>query len=148
MGELFDSQNAVNRLALLAQPRLLSLLRLSSARHVYDPMPGLPGARYFADEGEVVLSESKRVVQDYKSIERFLTEDKAMQFLVVPGLVPLVKAISLDVLGRKVLVTRKPAPRETDKGTVGHMPAFGMRLLLNVEPELTTLTWECLWGVL
>ncbi len=148
MGELFDSQNAVNRLALLAQPRLLSLLRLSSARHVYDPMPGLPGARFYADEGEVVLNEFKRVVQDYKSIERFLAEDKAMQFLVVPGLVPLVKAISLDVLGRKVLVTREPAPRETDKGAVGHMPAFGMRLLLNVEPAQTTLTWECLWGVL
>ncbi len=148
MGELFDSQNAVNRLALLAQPRLFSLLRLSSARHVYDPVPGLPGARYFADEGEVVLSESKRVVQDYKSIERFLGEDKAMQFLVVPGLVPLVKAISLDVLGRKLLVTRKPAPRESDIGAVGHLPGFGLRLLLHVEPEQTTLTWECLWGVL
>ena len=111
-------------------------------------MPGLPGARYFADEGEVVLSESKRVVQDYKSIERFLSEEKAMQFLVVPGLVPLVKAISLDVLGRTVLVTRKPAPRESDTGVVGHLPGFGLRLLLNVEPEQTTITWECLWGVL
>jgi hypothetical protein len=147
MGVPFDSQDVVNRLAALAQPRLFELLRLNSARHVYDPMPGLPGARHFADEGEVKLDNFKRAVQPYQSIERFLSQEKAVSFLVEPGLLPIVKAIALDARGRKVLVTRKPAPRENDRGAVGYLPGFGIRLLLATGPE-TTLTWECLYGVL
>jgi hypothetical protein len=147
MGVPFDSQDVVNRLAALAQPRLYELLRLSSARHVYDPMPGLPGAKYMAEEGEVILNGSKRAVQPYQSIERFLSQEKAISFLIEPGLLPIVKAIALDVRGRKLLVTRKPAPRESDQGAVGYLPGFGVRLLLATGPE-TTLTWECLYGVL
>lgn len=147
MGAPFDSQDVVNRLALLAQPRLYELLRLSSARHIFDPMPGLPGAKYFAEEGEVLLNQYPRTVQPYQSIERFLAPEKAIPFLIEPGLVPLVKAIALEVRGRKLLVTRKPAPRESDRGAVGYLPGFGIRLLLATGPE-TTLTWECLFGVL
>ena len=147
MGVPFDSQDVVNRLALLAQPRLYELLRLSSARHIFDPMPGLPGAKYFAEEGEVLLNSCPRSVQPYQSIERFLSQEKAIPFLIEPGLVPLVKALALDVRGRKLLVTRKPAPRESDRGAVGYLPGFGIRLLLATGPE-TTLTWECLYGVL
>jgi len=148
MGVSFDSQDVVNRLAVLAEPRLYELLRLSSARHIYDPMPGLPGAKYLAEEGEVILNGSKRAVQPYQSIERFLTQEKAISFLVEPGLLPIVKAIALDVRGRKVLVTRKPAPRESDRGAVGYLPGFGVRLLLDAAGPETTLTWECLYGVL
>lgn len=147
MSAPFDSQDVVNRLALLAQPRLYELLRLGSARHIFDPMPGLPGAKHFAEEGEVLLTSCPRSVQPYQNIERFLSQEKAIPFLIEPGLVPLVKALALDVRGRKLLVTRKPAPRESDRGAVGYLPGFGIRLLLATGPE-TTLTWECLYGVL
>jgi len=63
MAPLFDSQDLVNQLALLAEPRLRQLLRLGSARHVYDPHPGLPGSKYFAAEGEVLLSGFARAVE-------------------------------------------------------------------------------------
>jgi hypothetical protein len=110
-------------------------------------MPGLPGAKHLAAEGEVLLNNYPRTVQPYQSIERFLSKEKAIPFLIEPGLVPLVKALALDVRGRKLLVTRKPAPRESDRGAVGYLPGFGVRLLLATGPE-TTLTWECLYGVL
>lgn len=147
MAALFDSQNLVNQLALLAEPRLRQLLRLGSARHLYDPHPGMPGARYFAEEGEVLLSGFVRAVEPYQNIERFLAREKAMPFLVEPGLLPIAKAIATEARGRRVLVTRKPAPRPTDQGVTAHLASFGVRLLLHAAPE-TTLTWECLYGAL
>jgi hypothetical protein len=148
MGVSFDSEKTVNRLAELAQVRLADLLRLNSARHVYDPMPGLPGARFFAEEGEVVLNGTKRATQPYRNFSRFLTPEKTMPFLVEPGLVPLVKTMLFEARGRKVLVSRKPAPLESDRGAVGHVPGYGVRVLLEVDGEETILTWECLFGVL
>lgn len=148
MGVSFDSEKTVNRLAELAQVRLADLLRLNSARHVYDPMPGLPGARFFAEEGEVVLNGTKRATQPYRNFSRFLTPEKTMPFLVEPGLVPLVKAMLFEARGRRLLVTRKPAPLDGDRGAVGHVPGYGVRVLLEVDGDETILTWECLFGVL
>jgi hypothetical protein len=147
MAPLFDSQDLADQLALLAEPRLRQLLRLGSARHLYDPHPGLPGSKYFAEEGEVLLGGFARAVEPYQNIERFLSREKAMSFLVEPGLLPIAKAIAVEARGRRLLVTRKPAPRPTDQGATAHLSSFGVRLLLHTGPE-TTLTWECLYGAL
>jgi hypothetical protein len=60
-----------------------------------------------------------------------------------------VKAIALDVRGRRTLVTRRLENKDTDKGVVAHVDGYGVRLLMHHDAESgdTRLTWECLYGV-
>src|SRR6266849_6592466 len=96
-----DEQETVDRLAALAKPRLTSLLRLRNVRHVYDPTPGAVNSKVIEDGHEVTLNKLKRASQPYRDIERFLGEEKIGQYIVGPGLLPVVTAISKDIMGRK-----------------------------------------------
>lgn len=140
-------QELVDHFARLAKPRLLELLRLK-VPHVYDATPGGANSISLVRNTAVGLKLT-RSLQPYASIERFLQEDKLMGFIVNPGLIPLIKAISLEVRGRALLVTRRIAARNDDKGVVAHFDAFGVRLLMYLDGDSndTHLIWECLYGV-
>jgi hypothetical protein len=133
-------QEAVEYFAKLAKPRFVQLLRLN-VPHLHDPRPG--------DVDPTGSLKLARSVQPYGDIQRFVAEDKAIGFVVNPGLVPLVKAISFDVRGRKLLVTRTIAPRETDRGVVAHLDGFGVRIMMYFDEDEgeTHIVWECLYGV-
>ncbi len=141
-----DAQEIVNYFAQLAKPRLLELLRLK-ALHVYDPTPGHAGSKCMTEAGEVEVQLTSSA-QPYKDIERFLAEDKVMGYVITPGLLPLAKAISLDVRGRRFLVTRRVAG-DAGADAVGHADGLGLRIRMSFDPEAneTKLLWECLYGV-
>jgi hypothetical protein len=145
-----SDQETVDHIAALARPRLTSLLRLRNVRHVYEPTSGVLNSKVVEDGHEVSLDKFKRASQPYRDIERFLAEEKVMQYIVGPGLLPVVTAISKDIMGRKLLVTRKVAPRDGDKGVIGHLDGFGVRIMVYFDEaaEDTIVDWECLYGVL
>ena len=141
-----NEQEVVDRLAGLAAPRLASLLRLRSVRHVYDPTPGALNS--ISDK--VTLNKLKRASQPYRDIERFFTSEKVMQYIVDPGLLPIVTALSKDIVGRKLLVTRRVAAPDNDKGVSAHLSGFGVRIAMFFDEPSgeTILEWDCLYGVL
>ena len=144
-----DTQAMVDLFADLAQPRLIELLKLKSAEHVYDPEPARAPAKSLHDGREITL-KLIQAVQPYKNIERFVSDERVMTYIVDPGLIPVVKSILLDVRGRRWLVSRKVAPGPREKAdAVAHLAGFGMRIVLNFEvaTQETKLTWECLYGV-
>lgn len=143
-------QETVDRFAELAKSWLTSLLRLRSVRHVYDPTPGALNSKVIRHGHEVTLTKLKRASQPYRDIERFLGDEKVGQYIVGPGLLPIVTAISKDILGRKLLVTRRVAARDDDKGVIGHLDGFGIRIIMYFDEAAgeTIVEWECLYGVL
>ena len=145
-----NQQETVDRFAKLAQPRLTSLLRLRSVRHVYDPTPGALNSRVAEDGNEFVLDKLKRTSQPYRDIQRFLSDERAMQYIIGPGLLPVVTALSKDILGKTVLVTRRVAARADDRGVVGHLRDFGVRIMMYFDEAAgeTIVEWNCLYGVL
>jgi hypothetical protein len=144
-----NEQGTVDRLAVLAKPRLASLLRLRSVRHVYDPTPGALNTKVTEDGHEITLNKFKRTSQPYRDIERFLSDEKVMQYLIDPGLLPIVTALSKDIAGKKVLVTRRLAERDEDKGVVGHLDGLGVRIMMYLDEAAgeTIVEWTCLYGV-
>ena len=145
-----SDQETVDRLAVLAKPRLASLLRLRNVKHTYDASPGALNSKVVEDGHEITLNKLKRASQPYRDIERFLGEEKVGQYIVGPGLLPVVTAISKDIIGRKLLVTRKLASRDNDKGAIGHLDGFGVRIIMYFDEAGgdTIVEWECLYGVL
>jgi hypothetical protein len=145
-----SDQETVDRLAVLAKPRLASLLRLRNTRHVYDPSPGALNSIVVEDGHEITLDKLKRASQPYRDIERFFGDEKIGQYIVGPGLLPVVTAISKDIMGRKLLVTRRMAARDDDKGVIGYLDGFGVRIIMYFDEAAgeTIVEWECLYGVL
>jgi hypothetical protein len=143
-------QETADRLAALAAPRLNGLLRLRNVRHVYEPRPGELNSSVIVDGQEVTLNKLKRASQPYREIERFLSDEKVMPFIVGPGLLPVVTALSKDIMRQKLLVTRKVAARPDDKGAVSHLDGFGVRIMMYFDEAAgdTIVNWECLYGVL
>jgi hypothetical protein len=139
-------QAMVDHFAILAKPRLLELLKLK-VRHVYETTPGNSGSKLVVDGREVEL-RLLRTAQPYKDIERFLAEDKLIGFIVNPGVLPIVKAISMDTRGRKMLITRRIQPRDDDNGAVAHLDHFGVRVMMFFDSDLneTQVIWESLYG--
>jgi len=92
----------------------------------------------------------KRASQPYRDIERFFTSEKVMQYIVDPGLLPIVTALSKDIVGRKLLVTRRVAAPDNDKGVSAHLSGFGVRIAMFFDEPSgeTILEWDCLYGVL
>src|ERR1035438_5797996 len=88
-------QAMVNLFAKLAQPRLMELLRLK-VRHVYETTPGNANSKLVI-EGSEVEFKLVRATQPYKDVQRFTADDKVMGFVVSPGLLPIAKAISMDL---------------------------------------------------
>ena len=140
-----NEQEIVDYCARLAKPRFTELLR-PTVLHVYDSTGDLTSP-FVIDNSEVRL-KFVRTVQPYGDIKRFVTEDKVMGFVVNPGLVPIVKAISMDIRGRQLLVTRKIAARDDDKGVLAHVDGFGVRIMMYFDADQndTNLVWECLYG--
>jgi hypothetical protein len=140
-------QAMVDHFAKLAKPRLMDLLRLK-VRHVYETTPGNANSKLVIDGCEVDF-RLLRTEQPYKDIERFLAADKLIGFLVDPGVLPIVKAISMDTRGRKMLVTRKVQARDDDKGVVAHIDHFGIRVMMSFDSVLdeAQVVWESLYGV-
>ena len=145
-----SDQETVDRLAVLAKLRLTSLLRLRNVKHVYDPSPGAVNSKVIEDGHEVTLNKLKRASQPYRDIERFLGDEKVGQYIVGPGLLPIVTALSKDIMGKKLLVTRRVAARDDDKGVIGHLDGFGVRIVMYFDEAAgdTIIEWECLYGVL
>jgi hypothetical protein len=144
-----NSQETVDRLALLAKARLATLLRLSTARHIYDPLPGAINSESVAAGQPVVLSQWQRGQQPYKDLERFLADERVMQSVIDPGLLPIAKSIARDVLGRRILVTRNIAAKQNDTGAIAHVEGYGIRVLVYDDTDAgdTIVAWECLYGV-
>jgi hypothetical protein len=134
--------------AKLAKPRLMGLLRLSSVEHIYDPTPGRAPAKFLYRSREISLGKLHKTTQPYRDIERFVSEEKVQSYILDPGLLPAVKSILTDVRGRRLLVTRKVAPKDDEeRAAVGHFDGFGMRVVLVDRGDEWHVTWECLYGV-
>jgi len=140
-------QETVHLFATLAQPRLMELLRLK-ARHVYEITPGNAGSKLVVDGHEVQFKLIKSA-QPYKDIPRFTAEDKIMGFVIGPGVLPIVKAISMDLRGKTMLVTRRIQARDGEQGAVAHLDHFGVRVIMSFDPirNETDVLWEALYGV-
>lgn len=140
------NQEMVDLVAASAKPRLLELLRLK-VRHIFELTPGAAKSKLVV-EGSAVEFKLIQTTQLYKDIERFMAEDKLAGFIVTPGVLPIVKAITMDMRGRKMLVTRKILSKPGD-ATHAQMDEFGVRILISFDPDLSEsrLTWECLYGV-
>ncbi len=118
-------------------------------KHVYDPTPGALNSRIVQDGAEFVLDKMKRASQPYRDIQRFLSDEKVMQYVVGPGLLPVVMALSKDIAGKRLLVTRRIAAGDGDKGVIGHLDGFGIRIMMYFDEAAgdTILEWDCLYGV-
>jgi hypothetical protein len=140
-------QEIVDSFAMAAKPRLMDLLKLK-VRHVYESTPGGANSKIVIDGSEVQF-KSIRSAPPYKEIGRFVTEDKVIGFVVNPGLLPIVKAISMDIRGRKMLVTRRIQARDDDKGVVAQLDHFGVRIIMAFDPVRNEMqvVWEALCGV-
>ncbi len=145
-----NAQETVDRLAAFAKPRLAELLRLRSVRHIYEPTPGALNSTLVEDGHEITLNKLKRASQPYIDIQRFLAGEKVMQYIVDPGLLPVVTALSKDIAGKRLLVTRRLAGRNDDQGVVGHLDGFGVRIMMYFDETAgeTIMEWSCLYGVL
>jgi hypothetical protein len=73
-----------------------------------------------------------------------------MDYIIGPGILPIATALSKDVLGKKVLVTRRIAAMSGDKGVVGHLDGFGVRIMMYFDQAArdTIVEWQCLYGTL
>jgi hypothetical protein len=145
--ESMTDQAMVDLFARLAQPRLVELLRLK-VRHVYEITPGTADSKLVVDGSEVRF-KFMRTSQPYQDIQRFTAEEKVMGFVIGPGVLPIAKAISTDLRGRKLLVTRRIQDRGDEKGVFGHLDHFGGRVIMSFDAERneTNVVWEALYGV-
>jgi hypothetical protein len=135
-------QEIVELFAKVVKPGLMDLLKLK-IRHVYETTAGDTKSKIVIDGSEVQF-KSVRSIQPYKDIERFVAEDKVIGFVVNPGLLPIVRAISMDIRGRKMLVTRRIQARDDDKGVVAQLDHLGVRIMMSFDPirSETELVWE------
>jgi len=143
-----NPQEVADFFARLAKPRLMELLKLQNVEFLYDATPGRAPATHIYQGKEIPLKVHK-ASQPYKDIHRFVNEEKVQNFILDPGLVPLVKAIKTDIRGRRLLMTRKvDRKNEAEKGPVAHLDGFGMRVLLQLDfkTEEWHVIWECLYG--
>jgi len=140
-------QEIVDFFTKVAKPRLIDLLKLK-VRHIYETTPGNAGSTLVIDGSEIRL-KSIRSTQPYRDIERFVAEDKVMGFVVNPGLLPIVKAIAMDIRGRKMLVTRRIQARDDDRGVGAQLDHFGVRIMMSFDSvrNETDVVWESLYGV-
>jgi hypothetical protein len=141
-------QPTAERFATLATARMSSLLQLRGTVHVYDPEPGDVNAVSQALGTPVVLKHWRRAEQPYRDLSRFTGDDRVMQHVIDRGLLPIVMTLSKEIMGRKLLVTRRPAAREGDRGVVAHLTGYGIRIEIRFDAatEDTIVAWECLYA--
>jgi len=128
-------------------PRLMDVLKLK-VRHVYETTSGDANSKLVID-GHEIRFELVRTAQPYRNIEQFVAEDKVIGFVVNPGLLPIVKAISMGIRGRKMVATRRIQARQDDQGVVAHLDHFGVRIVMALDAvrNETQVVWEALYGV-
>ena len=139
-------QQIVDLFADAAKPRLMDLLKLK-IRHFYETTPGNAESTIVID-GNAIHFKLIKSAQPYWDIERFVAEDKVIGFVINPGLLPIVKAISMDIRGRKMLVTRRIQARDEDNGVVAQLDHFGVRIMMSFDSvrNETEVVWESLYG--
>jgi hypothetical protein len=140
----------VQLFAELAKPRLASLLRVRSVHNIYEPTPGRLNSTIVIEGREVVFDKLKRTAQPYRDLDRFTSADRVMQYVIDPGLVPIVTAVSQAIAGRKMIVTRPLTPREGETEVYAYVDSFGLRVSLSFDECTgdTTVAWDCLYGVI
>ena len=138
------TQAMAEQIAKLALPRLLNLLKLK-VRHVYETTPGQAKSKLVV-AGVPVEFKLLTSTQPYVDIERFVADDKVMGFIVNPGLLPIAKALSQELRGRKMLVTRRIQPGDA---AAADFDLFGMRVAISYDEALreSRVVWECLYAV-
>ncbi len=143
-------QKLADRFAVLADMRMNSLFNLRSTAHIHDPEPGDVNSVSRAQGEEVVLKHFRRAEQPYKDLTRFTSNDRIMQHVIDRGLLPVVMALSKEIMGKRLLVTRRPAPRKggVKGGAVAHLAGYGIRIQIHLDEagEETIVGWECLYG--
>lgn len=98
---------------------------------------------------QVTLDRMKSISQPYSDLRRFVSDERVMQYIVDPGLLPLATSMTKDITGKKLLVTRRVGLRAGDRGAIAHVPGVGIRIrmYLDQDAEETILVWDCLYGV-
>ncbi len=141
-------QPAADRFATLATARMATMFQLRSTQHVYDATPGDVNAVTVVQGQDVVLKNWRRVEQPYRDLNRFATDERVMQHVIDRGLLPIVTTLAKEIMGRRLLVTRWPAPRKGDRGVVAHLDGYGIRIKVHFDAaaEDTIVAWECLYG--
>ncbi len=141
-------QPTADRFATLATARMPSLLQLRSTVHFYDPEPGDVNAVSTANGQQVTLMHWRRAEQPYRDLNRFSSDERVMQHVIDRGLLPIVTTLTKEIMGKKLLVTRRPAPRKGDRGVVAHLDGYGIRIKIHFDSaaEDTIVAWECLYG--
>lgn len=141
-------QPTADRFAALAAARMPSMFQLRSTRHVYDPTPGDVNSVSAVDGRDVVLKHWRRAEQPYRDLDRFSTNERVMQHIIDRGLLPIVMTLAKEIMGKKLLVTRWPEPRNPTPGVVAHLDGYGIRIVIRFDAatEDTIVAWECLYG--
>ncbi len=144
---LLSAQEMVDLFARKAKMRMDDLLRLK-VEHVYDDRPGRDGATTATAHGEVKLKLFK-TSQPYGGMDRFAQEDKVIGFVINPGLLPIVKAMTFAAQGRKVVASRKVAAAG-ERGAGADVAGYGIRVMVSFDAATneSTVAWEWLFGVL
>ncbi len=145
---LLSAQEMVDLFARKAKTRMDELLRLK-VEHVYDDRPGRDGATTATAHGEVKLKLHK-TSQPYGGMDRFAQEDKVIGFVINPGLLPIVKAMTFGAQGRTVVASRKVAPALGERGAAADVAGYGIRVMVSYDAATneSTVAWEWLFGVL
>ena len=140
-------QPTADRFAVLATARMATMFQLRSAEHFYDPTPGDVNSVTVVGGKDVVLRQFRRAEQPYRDLSRFATDERVMQHVIDRGLLPIVTALSKEILGKRLLVTRRPSPRKGDKGVVAHLGGYGIRVEIHFDAvaEDIIVAWECLY---
>ena len=73
-----------------------------------------------------------------------------MQYIIGPGVLPVVMALSKDILGKRLLVTRRVAARMGIRAWRLIWSGIGVRIMLYFDEASreTVVEWGCLYGVL
>jgi hypothetical protein len=141
-------QPTADRFAQLATARMPTMLPLRSTQHVYDPSPGDVNSVTLVEGKEVVLKNWRRAEQPYRDLNRFATNERVMQHVIDRGLLPIVTTLAKEIMGKRILLTRRPAARKGDKGVVAHLDGYGIRIEIHFDAaaEDMIVAWECLYG--
>lgn len=113
---------------------------------VYEESPGEANSVLTVDDSQIVLDKLQQVRVPIANIE----SHESTRLLLIKAVDTLVDAISNDIKGKALLVTRPPALVHDPPGKVAYVKGFGMRIV--VKFNLQTLDRhdvyvECLYGV-
>lgn len=134
----------MERFAILAKPRIDSLLKLQSGQHLYDPAPG----RLFDTSAlnGMVTNRFKQALQPYRDLGAFTSDERIMPHVIDAGLIPIVKALLQELRGNPWLITRNFAT--LGLGAVANIEGVGVRIRIYTDHDAgdTIVAWEALYG--